>query len=73
MSNPFADTSVEYPALSGHAAPSSYNHRSHTMHDLPQYSLVQELQRERLRQAERRRAERAALRARRALVQQLMR
>ncbi len=37
------------------------------------YQLVQELHRERLRQAEQHRLQRAALRARRALAQQLMR
>jgi hypothetical protein len=58
--------------VSGHANPSDLRVRSNVMQHA-HYQLVQELHRERLRQAEQHRLHRAALRARRALAQQLMR
>ena len=58
--------------VSGYANPSDLRVRSNTMSHT-HYQLIQELHRERLRQAERHRLARAALRARRALAQQLMR
>ena len=55
-----------------------YDHHSHfparsNAMSLMQYQLVKEMHRERLRQAERYRLHRAALRARRMLAQSLMR
>jgi hypothetical protein len=60
------------PPAHGYANPSDIRVRSNSMYNT-HYQLVQELHRERLRQAERHRLHRAALRARRALAQQLMR
>ncbi|MBS2963057.1 hypothetical protein KGA66_08380 [Actinocrinis puniceicyclus] len=58
--------------VSGHNNPSDARVRSNAMYQ-PHLQLAQELHRERLRQAEEHRVRRVALRARRALVQQLMR
>jgi hypothetical protein len=56
------------------SAPTHLQPRSLTMrHSSVQYLVAQETYRERLRQAERHRLVRAALRARRAMAQQLMR
>lgn len=60
------------PPVPGYANPSDLRVRSNTMSHT-HYQLIQELHRERLRQAERHRLARAALRARRALAQQLLR
>jgi len=60
------------PPAHGHANPSDLRVRSNGMY-AAHYQLSQEIHRERLRQAERHRLQRAALRARRALAQQLMR
>jgi hypothetical protein len=65
-------TDLFAPPVSGYANPSDLRVRSNAMYTLHS-QLVQELHRERLRQAERHRLARAALRARRALAQQLMR
>jgi hypothetical protein len=65
-------TDLFAPPVSGYANPSDLRIRSNAMYNT-HYQLVQELHRERLRQAERYRLHRAALRARRALAQQLMR
>jgi hypothetical protein len=55
----------------GYANPSDLRVRSNAMH--PHRQLVQEIHRERLRQAQQRRLSRTALWARRALAQQLTR
>jgi hypothetical protein len=60
------------PPVPGYANPSDLRIRSNAMNHV-HYQLIQELHRERLREAERYRLHRAALRARRALAQQLMR
>jgi hypothetical protein len=65
-------TDLFVPPVSGDANPSDVRIRSNAMTHI-HYQLIQELHRERLRQAERHRLQRAALRARRALAQQLMR
>lgn len=59
------------PAL-GQSDPNDFLTRSNTMAFM-QYQLVKEMHRERLRQAERYRLSRVALRARRMLAQSLMR
>ena len=64
-------TDLFVPPVPGDANPSDLRVRSNVMHT--HYQLIQELHRERLRQAEKHRLARAALRARRALAQQLMR
>lgn len=56
----------------GHANSSDLRVRSNIMLHT-HYQLAQELHRERLRQAQEHRVQRAVLRARRALAQQLMR
>jgi hypothetical protein len=58
--------------IPGYTSPSDLVFRSSAMYH-QHYQLSQEIHRERLRQAERYRLRRAALRARRALAQQLMR
>jgi hypothetical protein len=58
--------------IPGYTNPSDLSNRSSAMYH-EHYLLSQEIHRERLRQAERYRLRRAALRARRALAQQLMR
>lgn len=65
-------TNLFVTPVPGDANPSDVRVRSNAMIHT-HYQLVQELHRERLRQAERHRVHRAALRARRALAQQLMR
>lgn len=65
-------TDLFVPPVPGYANPSDLRVRSNTMIHT-HYQLAQELHRERLRQAEWHRVHRAALRARRALAQQLMR
>lgn len=65
-------TDLFVPPVPGHANPSDLRVRSNAMINT-HYQLAQELHRERLRQAERHRVHRAALRARRALAQQLLR
>jgi len=65
-------TDLFVPPVSGHANPSDLRVRSNVMLHT-HYQLVQELHRERLRQAQEHRVQRAVLRARRALAQQLMR
>lgn len=65
-------TDLFVPPVSGDANSSDLRIRSNAMIHT-HYQLIQELHRERLRQAERHRVTRAALRARRALAQQLMR
>jgi hypothetical protein len=56
----------------GYTEPYELTNRSSAMYH-EHYQLFQEMHRERLRQAERYRLRRTALRARRALAQQLMR
>jgi hypothetical protein len=56
----------------GHANPSDLRIRSNAVYQT-HLQLIQELHRERLRHAEQHRVHRAALRARRALAQQLLR
>jgi len=65
-------TDLFAPPVSGHANPSDLRVRSNVMLHT-HYQLAQELHRERLRQAQEHRVQRAVLRARRALAQQLMR
>ncbi len=65
-------TDLFVPPVYGDANPSELRIRSNAMIHT-HYQLIQELHRERLRHAERHRIARAALRARRALAQQLMR
>jgi hypothetical protein len=60
------------PVFPQYSAPSDITARTSAM-PLVHYQLIQETHRERLRQAERYRLQRAALRARRALAHQLMR
>ncbi len=65
-------TDLFVPPVSGHANPSDLRVRSNAMIHT-HLQLIQELHRERLRQAEEHRLHRTMLRARRALAQQLMR
>jgi hypothetical protein len=65
-------TDLFVPPVPGDANPSDLRVRSNVMIHT-HLELIQELHRERLRQAESHRLARAALRARRALAQQLMR
>ena len=65
-------TDFHAASIPGYTSPSDLSDRSSAMYHA-HYQLSQEIHRERLRQAERYRLHRAALRARRALAQQLMR
>lgn len=74
MSTDLFAGSVDQHSPAESSSPNHAQHRSLTMrYGSVQYLVAQETYRERLRQAERHRLTRAALRARRVMAQQLMR